>query len=172
MKPKYELSDILNLYGKEFKRHKYLPHHKLKVLDNIELCRTPYFGGHVDKCDDCGHIRISYNSCRDRHCPKCQGLKKEQWIMSRKEDLLPVKYFHVVFTVPAVLNDLFLNNQKDLYNLLFRTVWSVIKSFSEDKKYLGAKTGLTCILHTNGQNLSYHPFEHLEECEPHGKFGD
>ena len=160
MKPKYELSDILNLYGSKFIQRENLPKYKVSVLNSIKLCRTSYFGAHVDKCESCGHIRISYNSCGNRHCPKCQGLKKEQWIMAREEDLLPVKYFHVVFTVPHELNDIFLNNQRKMYNLFFRTAWSVIKSFSEDKKYLGAKTGMTSILHTNGQNLSFHPHLH------------
>jgi hypothetical protein len=160
MKPEYELSDILNLYGSGFTERENLPDYKVSVLNSIKLCRTSYFDGHVDKCDCCGHIRISYNSCGNRHCPKCQGLKKEQWIMEREADLLPIKYFHVVFTVPCELNDLFLNNQKAMYNLLFRTAWSAIKTFGEDEKHLGAKTGMTCILHTNGQNLSYHPHLH------------
>ncbi len=160
MKAKYELSDILNLYGSKFIQQDNLPAYKVSVLNSIKLCRTSYFGGHVDKCDDCGHIRISYNSCGNRHCPKCQGLKKEQWIMAREEDLLPVKYFHVVFTVPHELNNIFLNNQKAMYSLLFHTAWSVINTFAEDEKYLGAKTGMTSILHTNGQTLSYHPHLH------------
>ena len=160
MKAKNELADILNLYGNEFIQKENLPAYKIHVLNSIKQCRTSYYGGHVDKCDKCGHIRISYNSCGNRHCPKCQGLKKEKWIMARETDLLPIKYFHVVFTVPAVLNKIFLNNQKQMYNLLFQTAWSVIKSFAEDKKHLGAKIGMTSILHTNGQNLSYHPHIH------------
>lgn len=160
MKPKYEIADILNLYGQNFITKDKLPAYKLKVLSNLEHCRTSYFGGHVEKCEDCGHFQVSYNSCRDRHCPKCQGLKKEQWIISREEDLLPVKYFHVVFTLPDVLNGLILSNQEDFYNLLFKTVWSVIRDFAENKKHLGAKSGMISILHTWGQNLSYHPHLH------------
>ena len=160
MKPKHELADILNLYGNEFMQKEKLPTYKIHVLNSIKQCRTSYYGGHVDKCDECGHIRVSYNSCGNRHCPKCQGLKKEKWIMAREEDLLPIKYFHVVFTVPDTLNKIFLNNQKQMYDLLFQTAWSVIKSFAADKKHLGAKTGMTSILHTNGQNLSYHPHIH------------
>jgi len=160
MKPKHELSDILNLYGKEFIQKENLPVYKIHVLNSIKQCRTSYYGGHVDKCDECGHIRVSYNSCGNRHCPKCQGLKKEKWIMAREADLLPIKYFHVIFTVPDVLNNIFLNNQKQMYDLLFYTAWSVLKSFAEDKKHLGAKIGMTSILHTNGQNLSYHPHIH------------
>lgn len=160
MKPKYEIADILNLYGQKFITKEKLPAYKLKVLSNLEHCRTSFFGGHVEKCEDCGHLQVSYNSCRDRHCPKCQGLKKEQWIISREEDLLPVKYFHVVFTLPDVLNNLILSNQEDLYNLLFKTAWSVIRDFAENKKHLGAKSGMISILHTWGQNLSYHPHLH------------
>ena len=160
MKAKYELSDILDLYGHKYLYNNNILGYKVKVLTNLQYCRTSYFGGHVDKCEDCGHLQISYNSCRNRHCPKCQGLKKEQWIMSREEDLLPVKYFHLVFTLPDTLNPLLLKYQKELYGLLFSTVWSVIKSFSEDKKYLGAKSAMISILHTWGQNLSYHPHLH------------
>ncbi|MEA3495681.1 MAG: IS91 family transposase [Bacteroidota bacterium] len=160
MKPKYEISDILDLYGFDFKKRENLPSYKIKVLENLEYCRTSYFGGHVEQCDDCGHLRISYNSCRNRHCPKCQGLKKEQWIISREEDLLPVKYFHVVFTLPHELNGLILKYQKELYNLLFKTVWSVIQGFAKNKKFLGAKSGMITILHTWGQNLSFHPHLH------------
>ncbi len=160
MKARYELADILNLYGQDFKNKENIPSFKLKILQDIESCRTAYFGGHVDKCDDCGHIHISYNSCRNRHCPKCNGLKKEKWIIEREQDLLPVKYFHVVFTLPHELNGLIMKHQKELYNLIFQAAWSVIKSFSEDEKYLGAKSAMTAVLHTWGQNLSYHPHLH------------
>ena len=160
MKSEYEFADILKLYGQEFKQKENLPSYKLKVLQNIEYCRTAYFGGHVDRCEACGHIRISYNSCRNRHCPKCNGLKKEKWIIEREQDLLPVKYFHVVFTLPHELNGLILKYQERLYTLLFHTAWSVIKSFSADEKYLGANTGMTSVLHTWGQNLSFHPHLH------------
>ncbi len=160
MKAKHELADILNLYGLKFLHNNKIPFYKKKVLTNLQYCRTSYFGGHVDKCEDCGHLQISYNSCRNRHCPKCQGLKKEQWLMFMEENLLPIKYFHVVFTLPDTLNPLLLKYQKELYDLLFSTAWSVIKSFSADKKYLGDKSAMTSILHTWGQNMSYHPHLH------------
>jgi len=160
VKARYELADILNLYGQDFINNENLPSFKFKILQDLEFCRTAYFGGHVDKCDDCGHIHISYNSCRNRHCPKCNGLKKEKWIIEREQDLLPVKYFHVVFTLPHELNGLILKYQKELYNLIFQTAWSVIKGFAEDEKYLGAKSAMTAVLHTWGQNLSYHPHLH------------
>lgn len=166
----YELSDILHLYETDFVQKQNIPLYKLKVLQDIRCCRTAYFGGHVDTCDSCGHTVVSYNSCRNRHCPKCQGLKKEQWIRNCSKDLLPVKYFHVVFTIPHQINDLALKYQKQIYDILFSTSWSVIESFSADKKHLGAKTAMLSILHTWGQNLSYHP--HLHCIVPAGGIDD
>jgi len=115
-------------------------------------------GGHVDRCDQCGHIRISYNSCRNRHCPKCQNTQREAWIENRKRDLLPVPYFHVVFTVPDKLNGLFLSHPVELYNLLFSCCWKTLLQFSFTR--LQAETGMVAILHTWGQNLSLHPHLH------------
>jgi hypothetical protein len=124
----------------------------------LKRCRTSSLGGHVDKCDECGHIRISYNSCRNRHCPKCQNTQREAWVENRKQDLLSVPYFHVVFTVPDTLNSLFLQHQAVLYNLLFASTWETIAQFSYTK--LHAETGMVAILHTWGQNLSLHPHIH------------
>ena len=160
MKPQHEVADILALYGREFLQNNPIPSYKRKVLNDIEKCRTAHFGGHITQCPDCGHREASYNSCRNRHCPKCQGSKREKWIQDREADLLPVKYFHVVFTVDHQLNSLFLKYQTEMYNLLFTTAWSVIKTFSEDEKHLGAKAAMISILHTWGQNLSYHPHLH------------
>ena len=160
MKPQFELADILELYGNDFFNNNKIPLYKQKVLLDIKNCRTAYFGGHVEKCSECGHTEISYNSCRNRHCPKCQGLNKEQWIRKCEKDLLPVTYFHVIFTIPHELNNIALNNQRAVYEILFKTVWSVINTFASDKKHLGAKTGMISILHTWGQNLSYHPHLH------------
>jgi hypothetical protein len=115
-------------------------------------------GGHKDRCEECGHIRISYNSCRNRHCPKCQNTHREAWIENRKRDLLPVPYFHVVFTVPDKLNGLFLYDPVGMYNLLFRSVWETMVQFSWTNLY--AETGMIAILHTWGQNLSLHPHLH------------
>lgn len=123
-------------------------------------CRTSELGGHVDECEDCGHTRISYNSCRDRHCPKCQTLKKERWLEDRKNDLLPVSYFHVVFTIPQELNFLTLTNQKEMYSILFKATSETLLELSRDTKYLGAEIGFTTILHTWGQNLMNHPHIH------------
>ena len=129
-------------------------------MSAIEACRTSLLGGHKDKCDSCGHIEISYNSCRNRHCPKCQFLKKEKWIEDRAEDLLPIQYFHVVFTIPAELNPLVLSNQKVMYNLLFRSVSETLMELGNDPKRLGARIGFMGILHTWGQNLMDHPHVH------------
>ncbi len=118
-------------------------------------------GGHIEACEDCGEVRSAYNSCRNRHCPKCGAIDKEKWIINREADLLPVKYFHVVFTVPDKLNSLFMNNQVAMYNLLFTVVWGVMKDFGKTKSWIGGGIGATTILHTSGQNLNYHPHLHM-----------
>lgn len=133
---------------------------QLRTLDAIRRCRTASLGGHVDLCTNCGHTRISYNSCRNRHCPKCQQIQRERWIQAREAELLPASYFHVVFTLPEALNKLSLYEPAKVYKLLFDTAWSVMKSFAHDKKHLGAETGMIAILHTWGQNLSLHPHLH------------
>jgi hypothetical protein len=126
----------------------------------IEVCRTAVLGGHKDQCDHCGHLEISYNSCRNRHCPKCQTLRKERWIQARSEDLLPIEYFHVVFTIPSELNPLVSMNPKIMYNLLFRSVSETILKLASDPEHLGATVGIIGILHTWGQNLMDHPHVH------------
>jgi Putative transposase/Transposase zinc-binding domain len=126
----------------------------------IEICRTAALGGHRDQCDHCGHLEISYNSCRNRHCPKCQTLRKEQWIEARGQDLLPIEYFHVVFTLPAELNPLVLMNRKVLYDLLFRAASETLLVLAQNPKHLGATVGMIGILHTWGQNLRDHPHLH------------
>ena len=126
----------------------------------IEVCRTAVLGGHKDQCDHCGHLEISYNSCRNRHCPKCQTLRKEKWIEARSEDLLPIEYFHVVFTIPSELNHLALLNQRALYDLLFRSASETLAKLANDPKHLGATVGVIGILHTWGQNLMDHPHLH------------
>lgn len=158
MKPAFELAQVIDRYGDVFDQ-KHSPNSYVKrTLSALLRCRTLSLGGHVDKCDQCGHIRISYNSCRNRHCPKCQNTNREAWVESRKQDLLPVPYFHVVFTVPDKLNGLFLQHPAVLYNLLFSTAWETIAQFSYTK--LHAETGMLAILHTWGQNLSLHPHIH------------
>jgi len=126
----------------------------------IARCRTKYLGGRKLECNNCKATKIVYNSCRKRHCPQCQNSNKEQWIAARQNDLLPIKYFHVVFTLPSDLNGLALAFPKEVYNALFTSSWQTIQAFSLDEKHLGAETGMTCILHTWGQNLSLHPHLH------------
>ena len=118
----YELADIISQYGADFKQQFEPTFQEWKVLESIKSCRTSLLGGHIDSCTTCGTIRISYNSCRDRHCPKCQSTKRERWIEAREEDLLNTSYFHVVFTVPEVLNSLFLFRNRKMYNILFEAV--------------------------------------------------
>jgi hypothetical protein len=158
LKPRYELAEIIDRFEEDF-QEKHSPNSYVKrTLNALKRCRTSSLGGHVDKCDECGHIRISYNSCRNRHCPKCQNTQREAWVEDRKQDLLPVPYFHVVFTVPDTLNSLFLQKPADLYNLLFASTWETIAQFSYTQ--LHAETGMVAILHTWGQNLSLHPHIH------------
>jgi hypothetical protein len=155
-----EIQDILKEHGAIYRQeHKLLlTHHK--AMNSIERCRTSALGGHVDKCDECGYTQISYNSCRNRHCPKCQMLAKERWIEARKEELLSVQYFHVVFTIPDTINPIAYQNQKAVYSILFRAVSETLLELANDKKYLGAKLGITSVLHTWGQNLMHHPHIH------------
>jgi len=131
-----------------------------KVLDDIVLCRTPALGGHIMACKECGVVKASYNSCNNRHCPGCGSYKRDKWIATRKSEALPVKYFHVVFTIPSEFNGLCLQNPTLMYTLLFKSAWATIESFGADHKYLGAKTGMLAVLHTWGQNLSLHPHLH------------
>lgn len=158
MKPVFELAKVINRFGKDFE-DQYSPNSYIKrTLSALQKCRTLALGGHIDKCDECGHIRVSYNSCRNRHCPKCQNTQREEWIENRKQDLLPVPYFHVVFTVPDKLNGLFLFDPDRMYNILFHAAWETIAQFSYTK--LHAETGMVAVLHTWGQNLSLHPHIH------------
>lgn len=137
----------------------------------LRKCRTAALGGHIDRCDNpgCNRLHLSYNSCRNRHCPKCQGHKREQWIRARGAELINAPYFHVVFTLPDRLNKLCLHEPKRLYSLLFKTAWSVIKDFGNNPKFMGAETGMPAIPHTWGQNLSLHP--HLHCIVPGGGIG-
>lgn len=157
----HELATVINNFLLSFNTENKLPAYKLRTLNALQKCRTEYMGGHIEACEDCGEVRVAYNSCRNRHCPKCGAIEKEKWIMKREADLLPVKYFHVVFTVPDKLNSLFLNNQVAMYNLLFSVVWDVMKGFGKTKQWIGGIIGATAILHTSGQNLNYHPHLHL-----------
>jgi Putative transposase/Transposase zinc-binding domain len=160
MKPLHEVAEVLNAHWNEVTTKGQFNTWQLRTLNALRRCRTAAMGGHIDSCDNCGHIRISYNSCRNRHCPKCQAVQREQWIAAREAELLPVSYFHVVFTLPEALNRLCMHEPQKMYNMLFATAWSVMQSFEHDKKHLGAQSGMIAILHTWGQNLSLHPHLH------------
>jgi hypothetical protein len=155
-----EVAEIFRQHGPAYRESHRLPRNHLRVMRAIEVCRTAALGGHKDQCDSCGHLEISYNSCRNRHCPKCQTLRKEKWIEARSEDLLPIEYFHVVFTIPSELNPLVFMNPQVLYDLLFRSASETLSELAKDPKHLGAKVGVIGILHTWGQNLMDHPHIH------------
>jgi len=160
LRPKYELAEILRKYGEVFLEKNKISYQRIKVLRAIVNCRTAVLGGHLQRCSNCNYQQIAYNSCRNRHCPKCQIQQREKWIQARINQVLPVPYFHVVFTLPSELNQLCLAYPKQLYNTLFKAAWDTIAIFSKDAKFLGAKSGMTSILHTWGQNLSLHPHIH------------
>ena len=160
MKAAYELADVLQTHWPAVKHSGRYNTWQLRTMDAVRRCRTASLGGHIDGCSSCGLLRISYNSCRNRHCPRCQGNQREQWIQAREKELLPVPYFHVVFTLPDTLNQLCMHQPATLYNLLSKTAWSVINTFGHDPKWLGAQAGMISILHTWGQTLTLHPHLH------------
>src|ERR1700723_3018057 len=161
-RPPIEVADILRAAGDDFihRNQTHLAWPQLKVLRAIRNCRTQALGGHLDRCSGCGHEAISYNSCRNRHCPKGQTNAREQWLAKRTEDLLEVPYFHVVFTLPHDLSALALQNKKAFYDLLFRASAEALIEVSADPKHLGAQIGFLSVLHTWGQNLQHHPHVH------------
>jgi len=148
MVPNHEVADVLNSHWEQVLKSGKFNTWQLRTLDAIKRCRTASMGSHVDACIECGYLRISYNSCRNRHCPKCQGTQRERWIQAREQELLPVPYFHVVFTLPDILNPLCLHHGKIIYSILFQKAWSVIRSFGYDPKWLGGRTGMIAILHS------------------------
>jgi hypothetical protein len=160
-RPAYEVADIFRLYGAAYRERQPLPLEHRRVMTAIESCRTAALGGHLEQCDRCGHQRPVYNSCRNRHCPKCQGLARARWLADRQAELLPVGYFHNVFTLPHELNDLLAANPRVLYNLLFRSVAQTLQAFAADPQYgLGGQLGFTAVLHTWDQKLLYHVHLH------------
>ena len=154
--PQYEVADVLNKLGSKLEDLG-LNSWQLRTLFALKKCRTSALGGHIDACDECGNISISYNSCRNRHCPKCQGKNREKWIGMRENELLPVPYFHVVFTIPDTLNSLALHQPKMLYDFLFESAWETLQTFGKNKNL---QMGMIAVLHTWGQNLSLHPHLH------------
>jgi hypothetical protein len=160
--PQYEIADIFNLYWDEFQEDHDISSNIQKVVHNIQSCRTSELGYHKISCSnhDCSHEEISYNSCRDRHCPKCQGSKQISWVNSRLKELLPVPYFHTIFTMPHTLNNLALFNQRIMYEIFFHATSYTLNKFALDEKFLGGQIGFFGILHTWGQNLGYHVHIH------------
>lgn len=161
-RPVVEVADVVRQHGAAWIKacHASLSRVQYRALRAIEQCRTAALGGHVDQCDRCGHQVISYNSCRNRHCPKCQSLAKARWLAARQAELLEVTYFHLVFTLPERLAPLALQNARLLYNLLFRAAAETLLRIAADPQHLGARIGFLAILHTWGQNLQHHPHLH------------
>lgn len=160
-RPAYQVADVLERNQALLSRYTSNTW-QLRTLHALRKCRTAALGGHIDRCNNakCNQLHLSYNSCRNRHCPRCQGHKREEWVSAREKELLNVPYFHVVFTLPDTVNRLCLYAPKQVYNILFKTAWSVLQGFSANPKFLGAKMGMVAILHTWGQNLSLHPHLH------------
>lgn len=148
------------MFGEPLRQQFPLSAPQKKALTDLAQCRTAALGGHVCACESCGTVQISYNSCRNRHCPKCQGLEREAWVLAREDELLPVPYYHVVFTLPSELNGLCLHNPRFCYDALFESAWETLQNFAADPRWLVAKTGATMVLHTWGQNLMLHPHVH------------
>lgn len=155
-----EVADIFRAHGGVYRQQHPMSDRQSKVMRAIEQCRTAVLGGHKEVCLDCGFSRPAYNSCRDRHCPKCQSLRQAQWLEQRRERLLPVPYFHVVFTLPAQLRGLCRRNDRPLYNLLFSAASQTLLSLGQDPKWLGARLAITAVLHTWTRELHYHPHLH------------
>jgi Putative transposase/Transposase zinc-binding domain len=157
-----EVADIFRRHGEAFRQARagHLGRGERRVMGAITACRTAALGGHVEQCDDCGTVRIAYNSCRNRHCPKCQGGARHAWLMDRQADLLPVPYFHVVFTVPAPVAEIAFHNKAVVYAILFRAAAETLVTVATNPRRLGARIGLTAVLHTWGQTLLHHPHVH------------
>jgi hypothetical protein len=162
-RPAFEVADIFRRRGPAWREANagHVSLGQLKVMSAIERCRTAALGGHVDRCEDCGHLQISYNSCGNRHCPKCQALAARQWLAERQADLLPVPYFHVVFSLPAPIADIAYQNKAVIYGLLFKAAAETLITIAADPKHLGARIGATAVLHTWGSALTHHPHAHI-----------
>jgi len=162
-RPRLEVADIFRAHGAAWRKANagHVSLAQLKVLSAIETCRTSALGGHVERCEDCAHERVAYNSCRNRHCPKCQGAAARQWLAEREAELLPVPYYHVVFTLPAAIGAIAFQNKAAVYDLLLRTAAETLLTIAADPKHLGARIGLTAVLHTWGSALTHHPHVHV-----------
>ena len=162
-RPRLEVADIFHRHGADWRRANagHVSIGQLQVMAAIEQCRSAALGGHVERCEDCGHSRIAYNSCRNRHCPKCQGAAAQDWLAAREADLLPVGYFHLVFTLPAEIASIAYQNKAVVYDLLFRTAAETLLTIAADPKHLGARIGATAVLHSWGSAMTHHPHIHM-----------
>ncbi|WP_081988141.1 IS91 family transposase [Sphingomonas sp. 37zxx] len=163
MRTSLEVADIFRSAGPAYRaaHARHLSLHQLKIMSAIEHCRTAVMGGHTEACTECGHWRVAYNSCRNRHCPRCQGAAARTWLAEREADLLPVGYFHVVFTLPAEVADIAFHNKPLVYDLLFKAASETMLTIAADPKHLGARIGITAVLHTWGSALTHHPHVHM-----------
>jgi len=162
-RPALEVADVFRNHGAAWRQANagHVSLKQLKVMSAIESCRTAALGGHVARCEKCAHMHISYNSCRDRHCPKCQGAAAREWLAEREADLLPVPYFHVVFSLPAAIADIAYQNKAVIYGILFKASAETLLTIAADPKHLGARIGITSVLHTWGSALTHHPHVHM-----------
>ena len=162
-RPALEVADIFRDHGSAWRQANagHVSLEQLKVMSAIESCRTAALGGHVARCQDCGYTAIAYNSCRNRHCPKCQGAAAKEWLAQREAELLPVPYFHVVFTLPAAIADIAYQNKAVIYDILFKASAETLITIAADPKHLGARVGITSVLHTWGSALTHHPHVHM-----------
>jgi hypothetical protein len=162
-RPALEVADIFRGHGPAWRRVNagHVSLEQLKVMSAIESCRTAALGGHVARCEKCSHTHIAYNSCRNRHCPKCQGAAAKEWLAEREADLLPVPYYHVVFTLPAPIADIAYQNKAVIYGILFKAAAETLVTIAADPKHLGARIGITAVLHTWGSALTHHPHVHM-----------
>ena len=162
-RPRLEVADVFHRHGADWRRANagHVSLGQLQVMSAIEQCRSAALGGHVERCEDCGHSRIAYNSCRNRHCPKCQGAAAQDWLAAREADLLPVGYFHVVFTLPAEIAPIAYQNKAVVYDLLFRAASEALLTIAADPKHLGARIGATAVLHSWGSAMTHHPHIHM-----------
>ena len=162
-RPALEVADIFRGHGPAWRRANagHVSLGQLKVMSAIENCRTAALGGHVARCEDCSHTQIAYNSCRNRHCPKCQGAAAKQWLAEREAELLPVPYYHVVFTLPAPISDIAYQNKAVIYDILFKASAEALTTIAADPKHLGARVGITSVLHTWGSAMTHHPHVHM-----------
>ena len=162
-RPRLEVADVFRVHGASWRKANagHVGLGPLKVMSAIETCRTAALGGHVERCEDCAHARVAYNSCRNRRCPKCQGAAARQWLAEREAELLPVPYYHVVFTLPAAIGAIGFQNKAAVYDLLFRTAAETLTTIAAEPKHRGARIGLTAVLHTWGSALTHHPHVHV-----------